>query len=195
MTRKKSEITRREALRRTTMIMGGALSSSVISGVLSGCQPDTSPDWVPTAMTAEQGQAVAELAEGIIPATDTPGAKQALVERFIDKMLEGFLPDNEKSAFLKGIDQISQRAQSQFSKSLVDCTPEERDQILSHSADEAKKAGKSGDRPFFVVLKQLTLLGFFTSEPGATQVLNYDRLPGGFDGCVPLNQVGKTWAT
>jgi hypothetical protein len=43
--------------------------------------------------------------------------------------------------------------------------------------------------------KELTLLGFFTSEPGATQVLQYDPVPGAYHGCVPLEEVGKTWAT
>jgi hypothetical protein len=44
-------------------------------------------------------------------------------------------------------------------------------------------------------MKELTLLGFFTSEPGATQVLQYNQVPGPFKGCVPLTEVGKQWAT
>jgi gluconate 2-dehydrogenase gamma chain len=56
-------------------------------------------------------------------------------------------------------------------------------------------ATEKGSKPFIVELKELTLLGFFTSEPGATKVLQYNQVPGPYKGCVPLAEVGKTWAT
>ena len=66
------------------------------------------------------------------------------------------------------------------------------------AAFEARQNPKRNPReePFFYLLKSTTLLGFFTSEVGATEVLNYDPVPGNYDGCIPLESVGgKTWAT
>jgi hypothetical protein len=60
---------------------------------------------------------------------------------------------------------------------------------------EAYKKSDKKERPFILSIKELTLLGFFTSEPGATQVLQYNPVPGAYHGCVPLAEVGKTWAT
>jgi gluconate 2-dehydrogenase gamma chain len=51
------------------------------------------------------------------------------------------------------------------------------------------------DRPFILSVKELTVVGFFTSQPGCEQVLQYEAVPGAFHGCVPLAEVGKTWAT
>ncbi|MFZ5999973.1 MAG: gluconate 2-dehydrogenase subunit 3 family protein, partial [Bacteroidota bacterium] len=59
----------------------------------------------------------------------------------------------------------------------------------------AEKAGEAKDRPFILMTKELTVSGFFTSEVGATQVLQYAPVPGAYHGCVPLAEVGKTWAT
>ncbi|MBX7124565.1 MAG: gluconate 2-dehydrogenase subunit 3 family protein, partial [Cyclobacteriaceae bacterium] len=58
-----------------------------------------------------------------------------------------------------------------------------------------KSANPPAERPFILRMKELTMLGFFTSEPGATQVLQYSAVPGAYRGCVPLSEIGKTWAT
>ena len=57
------------------------------------------------------------------------------------------------------------------------------------------RASAGGEKPFIMEVKELTIIGFFTSEPGATEVLQYNQVPGPFKGCVPLAEVGKTWAT
>ena len=63
--------------------------------------------------------------------------------------------------------------------------------------DEAVNAEADNERPFILTLKELTMLGFFTSEPGASQVLQYSPVPGAYKGCVPVSEAGngKTWAT
>jgi hypothetical protein len=63
---------------------------------------------------------------------------------------------------------------------------------ITASKDEANK---DKPRAFILTMKELTVVGFFTSEPGATQVLQYVAVPGAYKGCLPLSEVGKTWAT
>lgn len=75
----------------------------------------------------------------------------------------------------------------------------DQDIVLSEQAALARqqiKEAPQSPKPFFLMIKELTLLGIFTSEIGTTKVLQYDEIPGGFQGCVPLESVGgKTWAT
>jgi len=193
-------INRREALRKTSLLMGGALSSSMVAGILAGCQTEEAAGWQPEFLSKEQADLVAALTQRILPTTDQPGAREANVDQFVDIMLNEFYSDQEKLHFSEGLTAIDKEAQSSFNQSFIDCDAGQQDQILTSSAREAKaqlqQAGPAtSEKPFFVMIKELTLVGFFTSEIGASQVLNYDPVPGGFDGCVSLNQPGKNWAT
>src|SRR3989442_15479326 len=95
-------IDRREALRRVTLLLGGAVSASTVAGVLAGCETRRTPDgaWTPRALTSEQVELVAAVAEHILPETDTPGAHAALVHRFIDALLAESYPPEERRRFL-----------------------------------------------------------------------------------------------
>lgn len=195
-------INRREAIKRTSAIMGGALTSSVVMGVLQGCQTDQSLDWIPKVLTPDQVYLVEQLTERILPATSTPGAKDARVVRFVDSMIEGYLSKDDKTRFLEGLTLIDQEAQIQYGKSFIKCSTVEQDALVGESAQVGRQLAKRQDgrenteKSFFSLLKEMTLIGFFTSEVGATQVLNYDPVPGGYSGCAPLEEVGgKTWAT
>ncbi len=173
-------IDRREALRRAALLLGGALSASTMAGVLAGCEGRRVPAgaWSPRAFTPEQLELIATIAEHIIPETDTPGARAVGVHRFIDALLAETYPADARREFLDGLGQIGGtflRASSAEQRSLLE--------RLDHEA-----------QPFFRELKQLTLLGYYTSEIGATRELHHAALPGRFQGCVPLAQIGRTWA-
>lgn len=193
-------INRREALRNASLIMGGALSSSVVAGILASCQIEEAADWQPKFLSQDQADLVAALTQRILPTTDQPGAKEANVDQFVDLMLKEFYLDPEKHHFIKGLTAIDKEAQSNFDQSFTTCDAGQQDQILIKSAQQAKIQLQQTEpatslKPFFVMIKELTVVGFFTSEIGASHVINYDPIPGGFDGCVSLDQPGKNWAT
>src|SRR5687767_554297 len=95
-------IGRREALRRAALLLGGVLSAPAIAGVLAGCDArSTEGTW--RALTAEQADLVATIADHIIPETDTPGARAAGVAVFIDKMLAGHYGDEDRRRVLNGL--------------------------------------------------------------------------------------------
>jgi gluconate 2-dehydrogenase gamma chain len=183
-------ISRRQAILTTSLLIGGAVSTSIAGGVLEGCQSQPELDWSPAALTNLQAIIVAELAERILPTTDTPGAKAARVERFVDSMVDGFLLDPEREEFLNGIERLERRRFHLKSA-------EKQDEIIRALADEARESTNgSGSKPFFLLAKEMILLGFFKSEIGATQVLQYDPVPGGYIGCGSLQELGgKVWAT
>lgn len=184
------KISRRTAIQRTSTLMCGTLSSSLALGVLSGCRADMDLGWIPKVLSPEEALIAADLAERMLPETDTPGAKEAGVERFIDQMIFGYLTDEERTVFKSGLDWLKKR---KFHKK----TTEGQHNLLAELSEEARKHGeKSEPKPFFLLAKEMILLGFFTSEIGATRVLNYDPIPGGYLGCKPLEEVGgKTWAS
>ncbi len=188
---------RREAIKRTSILLGGVLSASAITGVMSGCQAEPKgDDWSPAWMTSEEGDLVKSIAERIIPKTETPGATDAGVHNFIDTMMTEFYQEKEKLAFRDGLKKVEADAQAAYKKSFVSLTPEQQDELLKKYDEEAYGEGRNrDDKHFFRTMKELTILGFCTSEVGATEFLKYDPVPGDYKGCVPYAEVGAAWAT
>lgn len=192
-------IDRREALRKTAMLMGAAVSVSALSGILQGCKASPELTYKPDFFNEEQAGIISELAETIIPKTDTPGAKDAGVPGFIDKILKQCYSKEDQDRFLSGIGEFDKKSKEKHGDSFIYLDKEKQLEFVKAENDEAVKLkDKQGaERPFLLMAKELTLLGFFTSEPGATQVLQYEAVPGSYKGCIPLSEAGngKTWAT
>lgn len=193
-------IDRREAIKRTALLMGAAVSASAISGLLQGCKATPELLYTPVFFTPDQALIVTEVAEIIIPKTDTPGAKDAGVPGFIDTMLKDCYNKEDQDRFLAGLTAFDEEAKKAYGDSFIYCKPEQQVEFVKKTHEAAlkeAKENKEAKRPFILMAKELTLLGFFTSEPGATQVLQYVAVPGSYKGCVPLAEAGngKTWAT
>jgi gluconate 2-dehydrogenase gamma chain len=190
---------RREAIQRTAMMLGYAVSASAIAGVLEGCKASPELAFKPVFLSEDVAKLVAEVAEIIIPKTETPGAKDVGVPGFIDLMLKDCYKKEDQDRFLKGATDFDADAKATYGDIFVDCDAEKQKELVYKYHSDAVAAMKSDappkDKPFILMVKELTMLGFFTSEPGATQVLQYQAVPGTYKGCVPLSEVGRTWAT
>ena len=188
-------VDRREALRRAAMLLGGVLSAPAIAGVLAGCD-SRSADGTWRALTSEQGKLVATIAEHIIPETDTPGARAVGVHVFIDRMLAGHYGDEDRKRVLEGLEEIDARAQSERGRPFTRCSADEQRTLLTRIDEEAFAPAEPGrgEVPWFRTIKELTVLGYYTSEIGATKELRHVAVPERFEGCVPLAQIGRTWA-
>ncbi len=187
---------RREALKRVGVLMGGAVSASVVSGVLAGCRAGGTASYTPQTLTASQDELVATVAELIIPTTDTPGARAAGVHTFIDQMLTRIYTDEERNRFLAGLADLDARAQTADGHRFLESTPEAQTAILkdTEAAAIAARASDADETPFFSMIKELTLVGYYTSEIGATQELKYVHAAGSYDGDVPLDEVGRAYS-
>lgn len=182
-------IGRREALRRAAMLLGGALSAPAMAGVLAGCDSRSTGDG---ALTSEQLELVATVAEHIIPETDTPGARGAGAHVFIDKMLAEHYPAAEKQRVLDGLAALDARARKANGAPFIRCSADEQRALLARVDQEA--FADRAQPHWFRTIKELTILGYYTSEVGATQELAHIAVPGRFDPCVPFEQIGRTWA-
>jgi hypothetical protein len=144
---------------------------------------------------------VTVIAELIIPQTETPGAKAARVNEFIDLILTEWYSDEDRARFLAGLADVDARAHLLFGKDFTEATPEQQAVILEILGEEmaretealaATPRGYRGSTPepannFYFMFRNLTLTGYFTSEVGAVQQLHQEITPGHYDGCIPLN--------
>ncbi|TVR31166.1 MAG: gluconate 2-dehydrogenase subunit 3 family protein [Balneolaceae bacterium] len=187
-------IDRKEAIKRTALLMGGVVFAPSILGVLKGCTPSTDR-WQPSLFNAKQAALVTALSETIIPAGETPGATDAGVPGFIESMVKDIYTEEQRDLFLEGLASFNEVCEDETGKSFDRLTSEEMFEFASIKNVEAIESEPLEGPQFFLLFKELTMVGFFTSEPGATQVLRYEDIPGIYQACIPFEDVGRTWAT
>jgi len=186
-------LNRRAAIERVATSLGGALVGG--SALWSGCR--AGPAKAP-AQTADVGL-LDEIAETILPATDTPGAKAAKVGAFMALMVADCYDDREQKIFADGLRQLDARSLKMNGAKFLAATPAQRTALLTVLDQEAHEdtLKKREDEPahYFRMMKELTMLGYFTSEVGATQALRWVPVPGRYDPCVNLEPGQRTWAS
>jgi gluconate 2-dehydrogenase gamma chain len=216
-------ISRREAIGRAMLLLGGTLAASTLAGAERAMWAAT-PHWAPRTLTPQQSELVATIAEYIIPTTDTPGARAAGVHRFVDVMLTDYYLPPERDRFLSGLTSIDERATRTHSATFLNCTPSQQLSLVTEmdaeayppagaptpSRAEMNKMRDSLARPaatapaptdanrtapnlFFRRIKELTVLGYYTSDVGATKELR--RMPmGTYRGDIPYSSIGRAWS-
>ncbi len=143
------------------------------------------------ALTPQQTETVATIAELIIPKTDTPGARDAGVPAFIDVMLADWGDKEHRQTFTAGLGNVDERSRALFGKDFIACSPEQQTQILTDlDAELARLRDTKADtsKNFFQAMKWLTLTGYYTSEVGATTEQHFRVVPGRYEPCYPLEQ-------
>lgn len=179
------KMTRRRALERTTVLIGGLLTTSIWTGVLQGCQAPTERNWTPKYLTEEEALVTGQLIDVLLPRTDSPGASDAGVHRFIDEMLYGYFDPQEQQTIKAGLQVLQEDGFSDLSDA----------ERIAMVRDLSHQDNQQDADSFFQMMRSMTLLGYFTSEIGATETLVHDPIPGAYEGCIPLTRYGgKTWS-
>jgi hypothetical protein len=151
-------------------------------------------------LNAHQDATVTAAAELLLPPTDTPGARAARVNEFIDHIVADWYSEEDRQRFLDGLSDMDARSQKLFGKDFVALGSEQQADVFQILGDELALAleavatgppGYRGEAPepegnFYMMFRELTLTGYFTSAIGATQALHEVIIPGHFDGCTPL---------
>lgn len=209
---------RRDLLKQIALLTGGAVIGGEL--FLTGCKTGAKAD---AGFTAANISLLDEVAETIIPATSTPGAKAAQVGEFMKVMVTDCYTQRQQDAFVSGIAQLDEACKKMNSKGFVECTPEQRKALLVSLEKEAKEFNTKRDETdkplreehnkknealawkdqtefegapshYYTMMKQLTLLGFFTSKTGMTETLRHIPIPGKFDGEFVYAKGDKAWA-
>ena len=183
-------MTRREAIKRATLFLGVAISPSLLTGVMQAATAPGAVKAKPVYFSAKQFETAGAVAERILPRTDTPGALDVGVPAFIDLMYGKYLVAEDRKVVAAGLAEVEAASLAAHKKDFVQLTDAQQDALLTKLAE----ASKTKARTFFHQIKELTVLGYFTSEIGGKEVLHYDPVPGRFDACIPLADVGnRAW--
>jgi gluconate 2-dehydrogenase gamma chain len=182
---------RRALLRRAAWILGGAISAPAALAILQGCSAKDAPaaaDWQPKFFKGDEAKVLTAVADIIIPKTSTSGALDAGVPAFIDAVMADVYAADAQQRFRAGC--------AEFAGAQAGGKPflEQDRAAQTATVKQALTAAVAADtqpRPFILMARELTLLGFYTSKPGITENMEYQAVPTAYHGCVPLSQMKK----
>ena len=174
---------RRTFLNATTLLLGTGVSPVLLQAVQKahGENTDAMPDRV---ATDEYHGLLQVLVEHIIPGTDTPGAHEAGVADYIEFILQRGFDELQREKFLSGLQSINEKSNNVFGQSFVAVSSDQQEAILGNLEQESER--QSNKPGFFHTLKELTIIGYYTSEVGAINELRYLPVPGIYDACRQL---------
>lgn len=204
--------------RRQAALTFGALWTTLVLPAGALAQGVTTLSWAPKALTPLQARTLDAVAELIMPATDTPGAREAGVPQFVDRAVFDWCTPADAAAIRGGLDRIEADAKAEHGAPFAALPKAQQTALLERYDAEGRgprtpaaaigrgetETGLSNQPksavappkgpPFFPVLKDLVTVGYFTSQLGATKAVRYDPVPGAYHGCVPLKDIGRAWA-
>jgi hypothetical protein len=204
---------RRDAISRVALVMGGAVIGAEF--FISGCK--STSNRVEDLFNEDHVAFLDEVADTILPTTSTPGAKAAAVGHFMALMVRDCYTPHDQNTFIDGMAKLDNASQKQYNGKFMALTPKQRTDVLVALDNEQKEFTKQRNikldadklkhpndpnykapelpNHYFRMMKELTLLGYFTSEIGATKALRYIETPGRYDGSAPYKKGDKAWAT
>lgn len=186
-------LNRREAIIRFAQLTGLVLvgAPALLRGTTTGLPPGTNGNF-----SAADLALLDEIGETIIPATTTPGAKAVGIGAFMAMMVGDCYYPEQQAAFQAGLRELEGAAQQRFGRGFCEATAAQRTALLNEIQAEARLqgAGKGPAAPvhYFTMLKQLTIVGYFTSETGGRAAFNYEEVPGRYEGDAPYRPGDKT---
>lgn len=184
---------RREALKKIAYLMGGAISATTMS-VLFESFTIYDPEKNTYFYSASDEEILAEFAEIILPTTvSSPGAKAAGLGAFIPLIIRDCYPPKLQEVFKNGFEAMLTKCKTKFNKEFLSLTNEEKNQLMNELKQQAIDSNK--EPSFFLIARDLTLLGYFSSEIGCTMAREYLPIPGKYDGNTEYKSGQKAWAT
>lgn len=186
---------RRELLKMIAMLTGGAIIGS--NALLTGCGPEKGKVKNNFILSQQDLDFLDEVSDTILPATKSPGAKAAKVGSFMAVMVSDCYEEKDQKVFMEGIGKLNAACEKMHGAGFMKVNMQQRLLLLTKLDKEAKDyQSKRGELPahYFTMMKQLTLLGYFTSEAGCTKAMRYIAVPGKYEGSVSYKKGDKAWA-
>lgn len=194
----KELITRREAIFRVSAMLGGVALVGQ-TAMLAGCAAPQERSSSSSELFSDSDiELLDEIAETILPETSTPGAKAAGVGPFIAMMVTDTYYPDDQDVFRSGLQDVQTRSLVNYGAHFIAITDANRLELVrnldaeQHRFMETRPPGAAAH--YFRMIKELTLLGYFTSEIGCTQAMRYMETPGRYDPCVPYEKGETAWA-
>ncbi len=203
---------RREALRGLSLSLGYAVSVPSVLSVLQACSVENE-SWTSVFLTESEKNIVTQLVDIILPSSDIPGGLEINLPQFVDMMCKDVMTKSDQEIFHQGSDVFSKRFKLRFNKDIrkakkhevlevfanyFDKTPAESKQILEKQKKNIEEIPGSEMQDYLMykclmAVRSFSLLGYYTSEKIGTEVLNFDPIPGGWQPCIPVSDIGNAW--
>ena len=184
---------RREAVQYISLLLGGTLVGG--NAFLTGCKSKTGKQM---SFSTDDISYLDEISNTILPDTSTPGAKAAKVGQFMTVMINDCYEEKDQKIFHDGMDKLNDLSKKTYDNSFLKINEQQRHDLLVKLDNEQKEYMKNKKKEesshYFRMMKELTLLGYFTSEIGNTKARRYVETPGKFDACIPYKKGDKAFA-
>jgi len=191
-------LNRREALKKTAYIMGGTLMVPTIAGILNGCSAQPGVTWTPVLFTEDQAIMITAITDIILPKTETPSASELGVPKFIEDMVSQVYEKKSREHFMTKMLDFETECAEKMGKNFNKLNAEKQQTFIyeKHAWIGENRNIPGSERPFIWLIKELTISGYFTTEVGMTQILQYKAIPTEYKGCITLEEAGgRAWAT
>ncbi len=194
---------RRSALKKTGLFAGAAVAIPAMFSLLQACKIENRLTWQPEFFTEEEAKTIASLVDMILPRTDTPGALDVKVDVFIDKVIAQTYDTEGQETIRKEIAAFNMDCLENYGGSFIDLNEAKRTDVLLAAEKTSgkfnpgiwgKTIGEQEPIGFYRSMKSMAIWAYMTSEEIGENVLNYLPVPGNFEACIPVSEVGNRWS-
>lgn len=194
---------RRKALQKTGLFAGATILMPSMLSLLQSCKNETRLDWEPAFFTEEEAKTIAMLVDMILPRTETPGALDVKSDIFIDKVIAETYDKEGKDNMRAEIAGFNAEANEKYGAVFYKLNEADRIAMLKEAEATSAKfnpgvwgtsVGEQEPVGFYRSMKSMAIWAYFTSEEMGENVLSYDPIPGNYEPCKPVTEVGNRWS-
>jgi len=200
---------RRDSLKTMSLSLGYAVAAPTLMQLLTACETDKDGSWQPKFLTNPQAFVVEHLVDIILPISETIGGLDVETPQFIDLVLKDVLPQKDQENFKKGADAFHSKFKDIYKKEVIMGTKTEFTTLLStyfnirpekqalvfELMEKRNMTLKQSDTyyiyKYLICIRHYTLFAYYSSKQVGTEILNYTPVPGAFEACIPLEEVGN----
>lgn len=194
---------RRDALRKTVLLAGTAAGAPTLISLLQSCAKQDRLTWTPQFLTEDQARFVSAFVDFLLPRTETPGGLDVKSDIFIDLLYAKTYDEAGQASVVSEIEKFNSDCKIKYGSVFSELSPADKAACFKDHESNSPKfspkvwgTGVGLQEPvgFYRNLKSTVLWAYFGSEEIGKNVLSYDPIPGEFNGCIPLSEVGNTWS-
>lgn len=194
---------RRKALQKAGMYAGATILMPSMLSIFQSCKNEIRLDWRPEFFTEEEAKTIALLIDMILPRTETPGALDVKADIFIDKVIAQTYNTADQVKMREEIAKFNVDCKSNYGDIFINLKGPDRIKVLNEAEKNSRKfnpgvwgtsIGEQGPIAFYRAMKSMAIWAYFTSEEIGENVLSYDPIPGKYESCKPISEVGNRWS-
>ena len=194
---------RRSALKKASVLAGSAVAIPSFFSLLQSCKSETRLGWQPLFFTEIEAKTIAAILDMILPRTDTPGALDVKSDIFIDKVIAKTYDEEAQAKMRSEIAAFNSECEKNYGNTFIELNASDREKVLQAAEKNSGKfspgvwgtaVGKQETIGFYRSIKSMAIWAYFSSEEIGKNVLAYDPVPGAFEPCIPVSEVGNRWS-